>query len=440
MTRNAHTLTLADACHLLRRAGLGATPKMASTLEGKTRVQAVALLTATWTGKPSSAVVPALTAAPSQRGGDRMMKKAERQRQKQLGQKLRAWWFSELCTTRAPFGERMTLLWHNHFTSSLRKARHAPLMYHQNATLRRHAAGDFGQLLKQIARDPAMVLYLDNQSNRKATPNENFARELLELFTLGEGNYTEHDVKEAARAFTGFKVDRKTGTFRVRRRLQDKGDKTILGRTGAWTGDDVLTILLDQPQLARHIVARLWREFVTTPLSAATQSALTKHFESSRRNIRAVVRMILAHDDFWAPANRGTAIKSPADLIVGLVRAFGVEVSEYATLAKTSRRLGQDLFQPPNVKGWPGGTDWITANTLLARDGFLRKAVRSVPLFEANSWDALSPWLGVTGSNEELIARAETILLAAPPVGSIDRRNPRTWLKNLLADPSYQVM
>ena len=169
------------------------------------------------------------------------------------GAELRGWWMTEMLTTPSPLTEKMVLFWHNHFVSSLQKVRSPVLMYRQQQVLRKHALGYFGDLLHDVSKDPAMVIYLDNASNRKAQPNENFAREVMELFTLGEGNYSEQDIKEAARAFTGWSIDPDTGEFVARPLIHDDGVKTVLGRSGNFDGDGVLDILLEQPQTAEFI-------------------------------------------------------------------------------------------------------------------------------------------------------------------------------------------
>ena len=169
---------------------------------------------------------------------------------------LKAWWLAEMLATRSPFTERMTLFWHNHFTSSLQKVRSPPLMHRQNALLRRHALGYFGELLHAVSRDPAMIVYLDSATNRRGQPNENFARELMELFTLGEGKYSEQDIREAARAFTGWSIEPETGEYRFRPRQHDDGVKQVLGRA-VRSGDEVLDVLLAQPATAEYLAARL---------------------------------------------------------------------------------------------------------------------------------------------------------------------------------------
>jgi len=188
-----------------------------------------------------------------------------RARQRQIRDQmiaLRAWWYQEMIATDSPLTERMVLFWHGHFTSSIRKVRWPALLYRQNVVLRQHALGNFRDLLHAIARDPAMLIYLDGQTNRSSRPNENFARELLELFTLGLGHYTERDIKKAARAFSGWTVDWRTGTFAFNVRRHDGGVKEFMGRRGSFNGDDIIDILLEQPRTAEHITEKLWREFI----------------------------------------------------------------------------------------------------------------------------------------------------------------------------------
>jgi uncharacterized protein (DUF1800 family) len=233
-----------------------------------------------------------------------------------------------MLATRSPLTERMTLFWHNHFVSSQQKVRYTRLMYEQNVLLRRHAVGNFGELLHAVSKDPAMVIYLDSASNRKGKPNENFAREVMELFTLGEGNYSEQDIKEAARAFTGWSVDPDSGEFMFRRPAHDDGVKTVLGRSGNFDGDAVLDILLAQPQTAEFIVSKLWREFVSPAPDAMEVKRIARMFRDNRYNIKVALRALLTADAFYAPQNRAVLIKSPVELIVGTLRQFRFETGE----------------------------------------------------------------------------------------------------------------
>jgi uncharacterized protein (DUF1800 family) len=271
----------------------------------------------------------------------------------------------------------MTLFWHNHFVSSQQKVKVALLMYRQNVTLRENALGNFGTLLHAVARDPAMVIYLDNAQNRKGTPNENFAREVMELFTLGEGHYGEQDIKEAARAFTGWSLDRDTGRFRFRPFIHDYGQKTVLGRTGNLDGDDVLDVLLSKPETAEFVTRKLWREFVSPDPDEREVKRIAARFRDSHYDIKVALQAMLTSEAFYAAENRGTLIKSPVDLVVGTMRQFGMRPSEAIPFAVAAAGMGQNLFGPPNVKGWPGGEAWINASTLLARKAFLDRLFRA---------------------------------------------------------------
>ncbi|MGH8621444.1 MAG: DUF1800 domain-containing protein, partial [Burkholderiales bacterium] len=248
----AAALGFDDARHLLNRTSFAAGPAEIEAFAGLTRERAVDRLLS-GTGKPAVTAPPAWTGEPFEslrrfRGMSAEERKLAQREMFRKAFELRSWWLTEMLATPSPLTEKMTLFWHNHFVSSQQKVRSPQLMYRQNVLLRRHALGNFGALLHAVARDPAMVIYLDSASNRKGQPNENFAREVMELFTLGEGHYTERDVKEAARAFTGWGVDPERGEFVFRPRAHDDGVKTVLGRTGNLDGDAVLGILLAQPQ------------------------------------------------------------------------------------------------------------------------------------------------------------------------------------------------
>ena len=270
---------------------------------------------------------------------------------------LKMWWFGEMLRTDSPLTERMVLFWHNHFTSSLNKVRWPHLLYHQNALFRRLATGNFAELLRAVARDRAMLLYLDSQTNRVGQANENFARELLELFTLGEGQgYTERDIREAARAFTGWMVNPGTGEFTVARRFHDTGSKTFLGRTGRFDGDDIIDIVLDQPRIAEHICEILWRAFVSDTPDAGAVRRLAAVFRRSGYELRPTLRALFLSAEFRAPANRGVLTKSPVDVVAGTLRFMDALDIDRKKGVRVLRAMGQDLFDPPNVKGWPGGS------------------------------------------------------------------------------------
>jgi len=379
----AGALDYDDARLLLNRTGFGATQAEIERYVGMSREQAARTLLATSRTTALTLPPPAMVATgplsyPRRGAGaseDEI--KTFRRQQAREGLELRAWWIGEILSTPSPLTERMTLFWHNHFVSSQQKVKLAELMYRQNVTLRAQALGNFGTMLHGVARDPAMIIYLDSAQNRKGAPNENFARELMELFTLGEGNYGESDVKEAARAFTGWSLDRERGEFVFRRALHDYGSKTVLGRTGNFDGDDVIDILLAQPSTGEFVSRKLWREFVSPDPDPVEVKRIAARFRDSGYDIKTALYALLTSDAFYARENRGTLVKSPIDVVVGTLHQFGMHPGDTIPFAVAAAGMGQALFAPPNVRGWPGQETWINSSRLLARKQFLDRLMRA---------------------------------------------------------------
>ncbi len=368
-----------EARHLLGRTSFAAQPHEIEGYAKLTREQAVDRLLAqthpvasypapAWTKTYDRAFRPEMTQEERQ--------KAQRRELVERALELRAWWTAEMLSTPSPLTEKMTLFWHNHFATAQAKVRVATLMYRQNVMLRKYALGNFGAMLRDVSKDPAMLIYLDGAQNRKGMPNENFAREVMELFTLGEGNYGEQDIKEVARAFSGWSVDIDAGEFRFRRAQHDEGEKTIFGQRGKFNGDDVVTLLLKHEKTAEFIVGKLWLEFVAPEINQTEVKRIAKAFRDGNYEIKPVLRALFLSDDFWAAHHRAVLVKSPAELVVGSLRQFRFEVEDPAPFAVIMRQLGQDLFGPPNVKGWPGGERWLNTTTLLARKSFLNRLFR----------------------------------------------------------------
>ena len=272
-------------------------------------------------------------------------------------------WMARMAASPAQLREKMTLFWHGHFACRVRQP-DAALRLHN--TTRQHALGKFPDLLLAVSREPAMLQFLNNQQNRKARPNENFAREVMELFTLGRGNYSETDVKEAARAFTGWGYDGQ-GNFIFRERDHDAGSKTFLGLTGNLTGEDVLRRVLEQPAAATFLVTRVYRFFVNDVPDPARIEPLAVAFRKSGYDIADLMERLLSADWFYDPANVGSHIKSPVELLAGIRRTLNVKIDNQLPLLGYQKALGQTLFQPPNVAGWPGGRNWIDSSSLLLR-------------------------------------------------------------------------
>lgn len=282
---------------------------------------------------------------------------------KQDSEELNQQWLFKLTHTKAVLREKMVFFWHNHFATSVP---FSYLMQEQNNTLRKHALGNFRDLLFAIAKDPAMILYLNNQENKKDHPNENFAREVMELFTLGIGHYTEKDIQEAARAFTGWTIDAR-GEFVFREGIHDSGEKIFLGKKGNFKGEDILNILLDNKQTARYIVYKIYREFVNPKPDTEIIEQLAAQFFNSGYNIEQLMRSIFNAEWFYADQNIGVKIASPVELIVRYNKLIKLKFTKPKGLLQLQHALGQVLFFPPNVAGWKGHEKWIDSASLLLR-------------------------------------------------------------------------
>ncbi|HEV8355113.1 MAG TPA: DUF1800 domain-containing protein [bacterium] len=282
-------------------------------------------------------------------------------------QDIRAAWVTRMIQTRRPLEERLVLFWHGLLVSGLPEVRNAEHMAMQLDLFRRSAAGNFKQLILDISRDPAMLGYLDNDTNRRGRPNENYARELMELFTLGVGNYTEADVKESARAFTGWTFA--GNQFVFQRNQHDDGQKTFLGRTGNFDGTDVIDIIFEQPAAARHLSRKLFEHFVYLGPEEAVVNELAEIFKRTNWDVKSVLRAIFQSDLFYSEKALRSQIKSPVRLVIGAVRATGARIPEPG-LVRAMDLMGQALLYPPNVGGWPAGRGWINTATILVRYNF----------------------------------------------------------------------
>lgn len=283
---------------------------------------------------------------------------------------LREWWLQRMLTTKRPLQEKLTLFWHGHFATSFEKVNLAYFMWLQNDTFRRNAAGNWRTLLEAVSRDPAMVRWLDNAQNRREHPNENYARELMELFTLGEGHYTEKDIQESARAFTGWTLDPISQSFMFRRFAHDDGEKVFFGQKGNWDGSDIIRIILDQPQAARFIVGRIWRFFAAPNPPEEVVTSLAWTLTQSKWEFKPVLREMFLSQAFYDAKVMGTQVKSPTQWLVGACKTLQCDLPPARTAAAAMRTLGQSLFEPPNVKGWDGGIAWITTASLFNRYNF----------------------------------------------------------------------
>ena len=476
----ADKLNQDDARHLLNRTGFAASMAEAQSFTGLSRQQAAERLLGAARDVAINAA-PAWVATPIVPASKyRDMTREEREAEQRLNAErafdLREWWFREMLTTSSPLTEKMTLFWHNHFATSQQKVRHTTLMYQQNVLLRKNALGNFGAMLRQVARDPAMLIYLDNANSRREQPNENFAREVMELFTLGEGNYTEQDIKEMARAFTGWSLDRETGEFMFRRGIHDAGVKTIFGKRGNFEGDQALDLLLKRPETAQFVTRKLWREFVSPEPDEREVSRLAQMFRDSGYNISKLMQAMLTSDAFYDISNRGTLIKSPVELVVGTLKTFEIRTPNLRPFVLASALLGQNVFTPPNVKGWPGGENWINSATLLGRKQFIDRLFKNEDRMESvmNVMDEMAERSGTpppagreqrqqrnveramaalnwnierwsstfdpgTGAGMGARVAMSKLLLAVAPREIPQSAKPSDWARALVADPGYQL-
>ncbi len=290
---------------------------------------------------------------------------------------LRTWWLTRMVTTSNPLREKLTLFWHGFLTTDFRKlGNKQPHMYNQNVLLRQQGLGNFRTLLQAISRNPAMMIYLDLQTSRKVAPNENYARELMELFTMGPGNYTELDVREAARALTGWTVRDDTSVFNAKQ--HDDGSKSFLGRTGNLGMDDVIDQILAQPATAPFVATKVARNFVTPSPSADYIRRLAGELVKTRWDLKALLRTIFLSPEFVAPAAYRALVKSPAEYVAGALRAVGGGPATVPAAVNRMASMDQVLFDPPTVAGWPSDAGWITSNTVLGRMNFVQDLITRV--------------------------------------------------------------
>ena len=368
----------ANIRYLYSRAGFGATPAEL-TDAGRKPLRAVVKQLLTVSKQPLAELhVVDTEANVTKRNLKSMMRDGKmdrdmlKERIRMNAEKLRGLnlqWLDRMASGEDRLREKMALFWHGHF--ACRTMGQNPLFMQQYAsTLRQNALGNFAELLMAVSKEPAMLQFLNNQQNRKNAPNENFAREVMELFTLGRAtsgtpNYTERDVKEAARAFTGWQYT-PNGQFISRPFVHDDGEKTIFGKTGAFRGEDVIQMLLEKPQTARFITSKVYRFFVNDTEDPKHVDELARHFQKDY-DIAGLMERIFTADWFYDTKNVGSHIKSPVELLAGMRHTLGIEFDSPQPQIFVQRTLGQTLFYPPNVAGWPGGKNWIDSSSLLFR-------------------------------------------------------------------------
>lgn len=392
--RASQTWNYEQAAHLMRRAGFGGTPEQIAYLTKLGRRKAVEYLVQF--ERIPEKPIPVSVEFQSRRGELKKseLRKNRRQpirevkgqsqtepmptidraeQQKRLNQERRQvgrvirWWIETMVASPRPLQEKLVLFWHGHFTSGFREVKSSWAVYRQNELFRKRGAGNFRDLLIDITEDPAMVLYLNTQQNRKGKPNENYARELMELFTMGAGHYTENDIKEAARAFTGVSVDPLTGEPLYRVRQHDFGVKTFLGAKGNFDPIDIIDIILTKQATSEFIARKFWTFFAYENPSEDIVKSLAKVLRDNKYELKPMLTAMFMSDAFYSERAKFTHIKSPTELLVGTLRSLDTPAVDTTAMTQALRTMGQELMQPPNVKGWDGGETWITTSTLFNR-------------------------------------------------------------------------
>ncbi|MSQ29944.1 MAG: DUF1800 domain-containing protein [Dehalococcoidia bacterium] len=412
--------------HLLRRAGWGYSPSelneyLALGLKGS--IERL-LSPDSVDDSASQALIAGLEADPNQDRGA-----------------LIAAWHLRIITTKRPLLERMTYFWHDHFATAVSKVESPAFMQAQNDMFRTRAFGRFDEMLTAVARDAAMMVFLDNSLNVRTAPNENFARELMELHTLGEGNvYTEKDIKEAARALTGWRITteelpkkpqgkqfpKPTGAVLVPNRF-DSGKKTFLGVTGNLNDQNVILALAALPETAQFVGRKLWRYFATEP-TAEMLARTTKAYFDSKYSMREVVRTILTSDEMYSEGAYRWRIKSPVEYVLGYTRSLGLVGASGRTVTQM-RAMNQTLYEPPGPQGWSkGGADWIASATMLARANFAYEVTRSDgPRAQVVDAPAMLRTAGLTASAAQIVDGLADLLVG----GDLDPQTRQTLIDYL---------
>lgn len=381
-----------EARHLLNRAGFGGSPKEIDAFHSMGREKAVGFLLEPkektdefplpeWASEKQA--LSDMQARIAQRREvqekmkglsaeeiDKLRRTTFQQMQRENRQRAlesQGWWFRRILVTKAPLREKMTIFWHDHFATSIQKIKQPVLMINQNQLFREHAFGNFRELTQEIVRDPAMMLYLDTERSSKTSPNENFAREVMELFTLGEGNYTETDVKEAARAFTGFQLNRFNGEVIQSSSAWDDGEKRIFGRSGRYNGRDVVKLIFEKDACAKFMATKLWEFFAYESPGDSAMEDLAKTFREADYEVKAVLEEIFLSKEFYSEKTMSSQIKCPVQYLAQMLKELEMKEAPTGFPLIGQTQLGQVLFMPPNVAGWDWGKAWINTNTLLTR-------------------------------------------------------------------------
>lgn len=382
----SHALSMEDARHLWSRTGFSNSEFILNDYPNYSRDEAVALML------DSGAYTAPVTSLPEfdddlylKVKSKYTSKKEKRKLRQSLGKqdrvKISNWWYREILSSNNAFQEKMVVFWHSHFAATPFKVL-SPYMLEQNLIFRRNALGNFRELFNDVMHNPAIHQFLDNTKNTAKKPNENLARELLELYTMGEGDhYSEKDIKNLAKALSGISDDYNTKKIKVNYKRKDSSFITLFGHTGTIGMDKAIELILDHPNTSKFITLKLWREFVSNDPSTAKLNHLSGMFYKSGYDIKILISEILNSTEFWSEKNRNNMIKSPFDLIVSSKIILDFPSSDLFNLPKQMKNSGQRLFHPPDVNGWLGGRRWINSDLIIARQRLLGKYIKKVVRF-----------------------------------------------------------
>ena len=369
---------------------------------------------------------------------DKMSKKEARRMMRKIQNffypSLKKWWIKKMLFSEEPFREVLTLFWHNHFTTSFKAVKDLNLLYQQNELWRDKAIGSFGELARSAIYDPALGLYLDLPKSKKSNPNENLARELFELFTLGIGNYSEKDIKEASKALTGFRYNRINDTYIFNRKLHDGSEKEIFGKKGKFDPEDLIEIILKKDETSRFIVKKIWKEFVHPNIAKKELDYFSNIFKKNNYDIRKLFLSIFKSDSFYEMKNRGALVKSPIHFILSYYTFLdekGIRPKSFNlnVIMRMSKKMGMELFNPPNVRGWTGHISWINTNTLLERKALVRRFWKYRLLKKRN----IPFW------NKKFVKNFANIYLPLPPIIDLRKGKKGKKVLNLLSGPIFQL-
>ncbi len=378
----ANEWTIQAAAHLLNRAAFGGSPEEIQKLH--TMGHAAAVRSLLHAGEDEDLYpAPEISPMPPPPRKDSMSPEepAERKRMiqaqaREQTQVARHWWIQRLATTPYPAREKCVLFWHGHWATSIQKVRDPFLVLQQNQTLRAHAFGAFAPFAKEMSKDPAMIRYLDLNSSKVGHPNENFAREFMELFTLGEGHYSEEDIQEVARAFTGYRINPETGGFLFSRKNHDAGAKKIFGQSGVFDGDATVDLIISRPQCAEFLSAKIWNFYVGEKPAGPLNQFLASEYRASGLQTGDFLERIFISREFYSSKYRRRQIKSPVQWLIQTCKNLERPMPNPKMVQNSLEQLGQVLFAPPNVKGWDGGRAWISSSSLLLRYNLAGTLVR----------------------------------------------------------------